>query len=332
VQHPAALRLNSLNSGHGQYSGWAGVPLNCWGVSRQGKQLTPQVCRFWSALGLPVGEKRKGRSPHSCNPNAGLADQWCQRCPLHFPTCDLQQEKRPPKLWAESVGRTLWLPWRALRDRRQTRRSNSTLLKHCSTRQGIRRPDGPMHILSNRFSSTPAVRPARSRLAALSLLLLLFSVHATSSSQPNVVIQWNIAALQGVRDSKLDAPMIARVLPIVHTCMYDAWAAYDEQAVGTQLHDALRCPLASPAQQERVNVAFVDKSLPGSPIGVSGQVSLREAVVGNQVESSWIESCCQEHFHETHSHVRRKPYSNWPSQSCCASGTGRRADICPRRR
>jgi hypothetical protein len=38
--------------------------------------------------------------------------------------------------------------------------------------------------------------------------------------------------------------MVARALAIVHTCMYDAWAAYDERAVGTQLQGALRRPAA----------------------------------------------------------------------------------------
>ncbi|MGB8475635.1 MAG: vanadium-dependent haloperoxidase [Candidatus Acidiferrum sp.] len=36
--------------------------------------------------------------------------------------------------------------------------------------------------------------------------------------------------------------MAARALAIVHTCIYDAWAAYDEKAVGTQLSGALRRP------------------------------------------------------------------------------------------
>src|SRR5580704_9998138 len=58
----------------------------------------------------------------------------------------------------------------------------------------------------------------------------------------NVVIQWNQAALQGVRDSKLGPPMVARALAIVHTCIYDAWAAYDERALGTQLGRSLRRP------------------------------------------------------------------------------------------
>src|SRR3981189_2483626 len=57
---------------------------------------------------------------------------------------------------------------------------------------------------------------------------------------PSIVIQWNNAALQGVRDSKLGPPMVARALAIVHTCIYDAWAAYDNKALGTQLGGRLR--------------------------------------------------------------------------------------------
>ena len=68
--------------------------------------------------------------------------------------------------------------------------------------------------------------------------------------KPSVVIQWNNAALQGVRDSKLGPPMVARALAIVHTCIYDAWAAYDERALGTQLGAELRQP---PSQRRIFN-------------------------------------------------------------------------------
>src|SRR3989442_8385871 len=58
----------------------------------------------------------------------------------------------------------------------------------------------------------------------------------------SVVLLWNEAARQGVGDSKLGPPMVARALAIVHTCIYDAWAAYDHQAGGTRLGGALRRP------------------------------------------------------------------------------------------
>src|SRR5437660_1233851 len=58
----------------------------------------------------------------------------------------------------------------------------------------------------------------------------------------NVVIRWNNAALQGVRDSKLGPPMVARALAILQTCEFDAWAAYDAKAVGTIFGGSLRRP------------------------------------------------------------------------------------------
>jgi hypothetical protein len=36
--------------------------------------------------------------------------------------------------------------------------------------------------------------------------------------------------------------MVSRALAILHTCIYDAWAAYDKRAIGTQLGDSLRRP------------------------------------------------------------------------------------------
>jgi hypothetical protein len=81
------------------------------------------------------------------------------------------------------------------------------------------------------------------RVAITTVAVLLFSVALSAQSgELNLALRWNDAALQGVRDSQLGAPMVSRALAIVHTCMYDAWAAYNERAVGTQLAGALRRP------------------------------------------------------------------------------------------
>jgi hypothetical protein len=74
---------------------------------------------------------------------------------------------------------------------------------------------------------------------------------AVFASGDSVVLLWNDAALQGVRDSKLGPPMVARALAIVHTCIFDAWAAYDHQAVGTRLGGALRRP---PRERRLANI------------------------------------------------------------------------------
>ena len=59
---------------------------------------------------------------------------------------------------------------------------------------------------------------------------------------PNVVLQWNAALLQAVRESKLGPSIVSRALAVAHTCVYDAWAAYDMTAAGTQLGAQLRRP------------------------------------------------------------------------------------------
>jgi membrane-associated phospholipid phosphatase len=58
----------------------------------------------------------------------------------------------------------------------------------------------------------------------------------------NVVLVWGEACLQSIRDTKHGPPMTARTLAIVHTAMYDAWAAYHPAATGTRLGGALRRP------------------------------------------------------------------------------------------
>src|SRR6516225_1621804 len=69
--------------------------------------------------------------------------------------------------------------------------------------------------------------------------VVLFSISAGAT----IVTDWNNAALAEVRASKLGPPMVARALAIAHTCMYDAWAQYDDHAVATTvLGGSLRQP------------------------------------------------------------------------------------------
>ena len=53
--------------------------------------------------------------------------------------------------------------------------------------------------------------------------------HAKSD---NVVLQWNSALLEAVQRTGFRPMWTARALAIVHTAIYDAWAAYDRKAVG----------------------------------------------------------------------------------------------------
>ena len=62
--------------------------------------------------------------------------------------------------------------------------------------------------------------------------LFLYLPRARAATRPrthvapdNVVLRWNDAALKCVRESRPGPPVVARALAIVHTCVYDAWAA-----------------------------------------------------------------------------------------------------------
>jgi hypothetical protein len=82
--------------------------------------------------------------------------------------------------------------------------------------------------------------PLAFKLSA-SFVLLLLAFHPCYASD-NVTLRWNEAALQAVRNTRMGPPMVARALAIVHTSIYDAWAAYDPVAVGTRLGGSLRRP------------------------------------------------------------------------------------------
>ena len=67
----------------------------------------------------------------------------------------------------------------------------------------------------------------------------------------NVVIQWNNAGLQAIRVTHPGPPIVARSLAILHTCIFDAWAAYDEHAIGTRLGPFLRRPASERTSQNK---------------------------------------------------------------------------------
>lgn len=66
---------------------------------------------------------------------------------------------------------------------------------------------------------------------------VLFSSPVKAAS---LVTQWNEVALQAIRDTRPGPTLVSRDLAIVHTGMFDAWAAYDSKAIGTTLGGTLR--------------------------------------------------------------------------------------------
>jgi hypothetical protein len=75
----------------------------------------------------------------------------------------------------------------------------------------------------------------------LLLVLTLGLTVAVQHPQParavagdNLALQWDEVTLQAIRDTRPFPTVAARALAIVHTAIYDAWAAYDSVAVDTR--------------------------------------------------------------------------------------------------
>src|SRR3954452_8217719 len=93
----------------------------------------------------------------------------------------------------------------------------------------------------------------RARRLLLICLIALTGFACRPALADSVVTIWDNAALQAIRDTKPGPPMVARDLAIVHTCIYDAWAAYDPIAAGTRFGGELRRPVdeQTPANKEQ---------------------------------------------------------------------------------
>ena len=74
----------------------------------------------------------------------------------------------------------------------------------------------------------------------------------------NIVLRWNSALLEAVRRTRFAPMRTARVLAIVHTAMFDAWAAYQPETVGVHWNGDLRRPAGeqtAEAEEIAINVA-----------------------------------------------------------------------------
>ena len=73
--------------------------------------------------------------------------------------------------------------------------------------------------------------------------IVLLAVTQTAFSAGNTVVtKWNDAALEAIRITHPGPPIVARSLAITNTCMYDAWAAYDNKAKGAHFVKRTRLP------------------------------------------------------------------------------------------
>jgi hypothetical protein len=102
------------------------------------------------------------------------------------------------------------------------------------------------------------------QLIAASFVLTLVAVPLTAQQAPapapapaSPVVRWNDATLQAIRAGRVSPPVAARALAVVHTCVYDAWAAYDAHADGTVLGGSLRRPPAERAPAARAEAVSI---------------------------------------------------------------------------
>ena len=82
----------------------------------------------------------------------------------------------------------------------------------------------------------------RKTLLSTSVATFLVASPSVFAAGNTVVTQWNEAALEAIRITHPGPPIVARSLAITHTCIYDAWAAYDKRAKGTRYGNNLRRP------------------------------------------------------------------------------------------
>ena len=97
------------------------------------------------------------------------------------------------------------------------------------------------------MSSCPTRSGSVGRTVAISLAITVLAAvgpapAARSDPGPNPVLRWDGVVLEALRATKTPTTIGARALAVAHTCMYDAWAAYDPVAVGTRLGGTLRRP------------------------------------------------------------------------------------------
>ncbi len=83
-----------------------------------------------------------------------------------------------------------------------------------------------------------------SRFAKLSLACAISFASLNTAQASSIVTDWNAQALEAIRVTHPGPPMVARMIAITNTSMYDAWAAYSPTANGTQLAGELRRPAA----------------------------------------------------------------------------------------
>ena len=86
---------------------------------------------------------------------------------------------------------------------------------------------------------------------ALGLVAIGERQPARAATGDNLVLVWNEETLDAIRTLSPGPTVAVRALAVVHTAIYDAWAAYDPVAVGTRLGANLRRPTVERTQANK---------------------------------------------------------------------------------
>ena len=83
------------------------------------------------------------------------------------------------------------------------------------------------------------------RLSMVTAFAATLLLSATVAQAQNVVITWNNAALAAIQATNTPPTVVSRALAMVHTSMFDAWAAYDTKAIGSLPNSPARQPASA---------------------------------------------------------------------------------------
>ncbi len=96
-----------------------------------------------------------------------------------------------------------------------------------------------------------APRTTRALIPGLVLhVSMLAMASAAAPIQDHLVVRWNAQLLAAIKDAKPSPPVVSRMLAVAHTCMYDAWTAFDARAVGVHFNGLGEHRMASGLRSE----------------------------------------------------------------------------------
>jgi Domain of unknown function (DUF6851) len=78
-------------------------------------------------------------------------------------------------------------------------------------------------------------------------------VPAQAATGDSVVLAWNQQVLNAIKETKTGPTIAARALAVVHTAIYDAWAAYDPVAVDSRQRLRVNPDLRQPAAERTLD-------------------------------------------------------------------------------